>query len=80
MIKTLGRCEWKDIKVGEVFAEIIDGYLIYIAAKLPGNIKNMLLLTDNYATHYPGITDTYAEGISELHKLPLSVQRLWADV
>ena len=77
MIKTLKKLDWKDIKVGEVFA-IKDGKYCDILCKLDDN--EFFTLSDNYELNFSYAGDVVPgwffteEGV---YKLPIIIQRLW---
>ena len=85
MLKTLGKCSWEDIEVGEVFAS--NGCWC-IFQKLLGNKVFALATTIMYEEDdlmdnfdWCWLSRTNDVGIWEktftLYKLPLSIQRLW---
>jgi len=80
-VKTLGRCEWKDIKVGEVFAEYFDNTW-WIHLKRQHNPKDgIIILQNNFNTDFIYTIETmndYWDDV-ELHKLPKSFQRNFID-
>ncbi|MGR3218718.1 MAG: hypothetical protein ACUZ8H_02725 [Candidatus Anammoxibacter sp.] len=77
ILKTLGKCKWEDIEVGEVFAW--DGCW-HILIKI--NNESQRILSDDF---YDNFDNQYDESFSftnykindGLYKLPLSTQRLW---
>ena len=74
-MKTLGVTTWDKIKVGEVFAEYWYD-ILYIHLRTRINDREVVVITsDNPAYDYKSISHIVFG--TELHKLPLSVQRLW---
>lgn len=76
-MKTLGQCNWVDIKVGEVFAEF-DGVVVWIHCKIKEDgPKCIFILAQDYdGSAFVGIEDNITI-TNELHRLSLKVQRNW---
>jgi len=84
MLKTLNKCEWKDIEINEVFAR--DG-CIQIFCKTSEDDATLLDIDYNHIAIGYAETGKETQDMSdnwsnpsksgELYKLPLSVQRLW---
>ena len=75
-MKTLGRCEFENLKVGEVFAEYDEGYWnILIKVKTRYNAVAGFIIADT-ADEWIG---KHIFMFAELHKLSLSTQRNWIE-
>ena len=80
-LKTLNKCTWKEIEVGEVFALNGCWMIFYKTSKNRGRV----LVDDSYnwgsicECNLPWleIWNTWSFKCFTLYKLPLSTQRLW---
>lgn len=76
-MKTLRKCEWEEIKIGEVFATTGCWEI-----QLKVSNKRSILLADDYSNYWcrGPLECSESEGYpvgDDIYKLPLKVQRLW---
>jgi len=83
-LKTLGRTTWDKIKVGEVFAEL---YPLHSNIGLKVSSTKAMWLMEDITDDFTCFGEKYQIVVAlpksswpgELHKLPLSVQKLWVE-
>ena len=83
-MKTLGKCDWSDIKVGEVFAEVIIGrwWWIYLKLKRENwhDDSTIIIAHDFDEMAIDCVGDRLSiDATSELHKLRLADQKNWIE-